>query len=305
ENCNITGNWESKDNLPTARGYLSVQQYQGKIYVIGGNNGYSVKTNNEIYEIATNTWSSGESLPAPRYGIASAILNDNIYVIGGNHSGYGSNSEIHSDMYIYNISSDTWIKGTDYHQSLDGAQAVALNGKIYVSGGASPGSYHNSFREFDPSTNLWTLKADMNDARAYHGMVAIDDKIYVFGGRCKKNEKTDWRETVEEFNYSTNSWVYKNFLPVKATDFGYTVLNGKIYLIGGRVAEVKNEITITEKDGISFMVYNPQSDCWTTLNDLSYKTTAQGVTIYQGKIYSIGGMWDWGNSFNTIEIYKP
>ena len=54
----------------------------GKLYVIGGNNGATLSTV-EIYNPASNTWTTGTSAPRPRYGGTTGVINSKVYATGG------------------------------------------------------------------------------------------------------------------------------------------------------------------------------------------------------------------------------
>ncbi len=79
----VTGMWEEKASMPTARMNLTCSVVNGKIYVIGGwNRGVSFPTL-EVYDPATDSWEKKKGMPGPRYAFASAAVNGKIYAIGG------------------------------------------------------------------------------------------------------------------------------------------------------------------------------------------------------------------------------
>ena len=55
----------------------------GKMYVIGGWDGYSALTSVEVYDPWTNSWSSETALPSARYAMAYASVGYRIYALGG------------------------------------------------------------------------------------------------------------------------------------------------------------------------------------------------------------------------------
>jgi N-acetylneuraminic acid mutarotase len=63
----------------------------GKIYVIGGWDGYSTLNSVEEYDPTTNSWRKIASMPTARYGLATAVVGNKIYAIGGDSGGYGGN----------------------------------------------------------------------------------------------------------------------------------------------------------------------------------------------------------------------
>ena len=97
--------------MPTARGALSVTEYDGKLYAIGG---YDRKTNNaqvEVYDPVRNVWSTAASLPTPRDHLATATVGGKIYAIGGRIDGdYHQNLAV---VELYDSSADRWIRVSD------------------------------------------------------------------------------------------------------------------------------------------------------------------------------------------------
>ena len=67
-------------------------------------------------------------------------------------------------------------------QGLHWHAAVAMGGKIYVTGGRSAVSSVNSVCVYDPQANAWTQLASMSTTRLVHASTAVGGKLYVFGG---------------------------------------------------------------------------------------------------------------------------
>jgi N-acetylneuraminic acid mutarotase/TorA maturation chaperone TorD len=63
----------------------------GKIYVIGGWDGYSTLNSTEEYDPTTNSWRKIASMPTARYALATAVVGNKIYAMGGDSGGYGGN----------------------------------------------------------------------------------------------------------------------------------------------------------------------------------------------------------------------
>ena len=81
-----TNTWSSGANMPTSPGVEAAAGavWQGKFYVMGGDDFNNALNTNFIYDIATNTWTTGAPLPDSRtntYGTAYGAAV--IYVYGG------------------------------------------------------------------------------------------------------------------------------------------------------------------------------------------------------------------------------
>lgn len=62
---------------------------QGRIYVIGGWDGYSALSTVEEFNPASSSWETLASMPTARYSLATAVVNGKIYALGGDWGGAG------------------------------------------------------------------------------------------------------------------------------------------------------------------------------------------------------------------------
>ncbi len=84
-----------------------------------------------------------------------------------------------------------WTKATPLPRALDEMQAVTVNGKIYLVGGAwderTEGKviehYTDGFMtEFDPQTNQWRERSRGPEGLTHQGIAVLNGKIYLAGG---------------------------------------------------------------------------------------------------------------------------
>ena len=89
-----------------------------------------------------------------------------------------------------------------------------------------------------------------------------------------------------------DTWTKKADMPTARSHIATSVVNGKIYAIGG--------------DGIFKTVeeYDPITDKWTRKADMPTARGEFSASAVNGKIYAIGGFRG-GNSFSTVEEYDP
>lgn len=73
--------------------------------------------------------------------------------------------------------------------------------------------------------------------------------------------------------------------------------NGKIYAVGGRGAN-GNSLKSAE-------FYDPKSNTWHDIPDMSYARVLLGLAAIDDKIYAVGGSDDGDNILNTAEMYDP
>lgn len=172
--------WTERAPMPTARGALSVTEYDGKLYAIGG---YDRKANNaqvEIYDPVRNVWSTAASLPTPRDHLAAATVAGKIYAIGGRIDGdYHHNLAV---VELYDSSADRWIRVSDLPTARSGITAAVVEERIYVFGGEGPTGTFSENEAYDPVRDTWQRMASMPTARHGLGSAVVQGRIYVIGG---------------------------------------------------------------------------------------------------------------------------
>jgi len=89
--------------MPTARYAFASGPVGGRIYAIGGFNGYSVLDVNEEYDPATDSWATKSPMPTERVALGVGVFGDEIYAIGGLQSLYAL-----STNEMYDPSTDSW-----------------------------------------------------------------------------------------------------------------------------------------------------------------------------------------------------
>jgi non-specific serine/threonine protein kinase len=69
-----TDRWEKLADAPTPRGGVGAAAWDGRIYLVGGEQPLGTFKEVEIYDERTGAWSRGPDLPTPRHGIAVAAV---------------------------------------------------------------------------------------------------------------------------------------------------------------------------------------------------------------------------------------
>jgi N-acetylneuraminic acid mutarotase len=93
-----------------------------------------------------------------------------------------------------------------------------------------------------------------------------------------------------------NSWVTMEPMPTARSSLGAAVVDGKIYVIGG-------------KGGVN-EVYDPAINTWATMSPLPSQRTSFGIATYANKIYVIGGYANTTTDgiqdlSGLVEVYDP
>ncbi|MEK7396399.1 MAG: kelch repeat-containing protein, partial [Candidatus Poribacteria bacterium] len=245
-------------------------------------------------------WAKQKDTPTARMDTSSAVVGGKIYVIGGSAFNNGPSLSIVEE---YNPATDTWTKKADMPTKRIASSSSAVNGMIYTIGGATNDINVTGLptvEEYDPVTDKWTKKADMPTPRWGLSTSAVNGKIYAIGGCLRYPFPSPGVPTaaVEEYNPETDTWTKKTDMPTTPRWYcSSSVVNGKIYVIGGTSNDQNNKLSIVEE-------YDPGTDTWTRKADMPTARWALTAGASGGRIYAIGGPLQ-AVGTKTVEEYNP
>jgi len=296
--------------MPIGRAILSTGVIDGKIYVFGGIDQERTLTTVEEYDPATGEWTKKADMPNIRYSLSVSEVNGKIYVIGGFRSNDGVNFSMVEE---YNPRTNKWTRKANMPTPRSALSTSVVNGKIYAIGGDSgdylPAPTLSAVEEYDPETDTWTRKADMPTPRGSLCTAVVNGKIYAIGGVTgMAGGGGSLVSVVEEYDPVTDTWTKKSAkMPTPRSIFSISVVNGKIYAIGGEDRNM-NVNNIVNPCGVSTVEeYDPIKDVWTKKADMPTKRCCLSTSAVNGKIYAIGGTDTLllGEGFATVEEYTP
>ena len=246
---------------------------------------------------AQDVWMQKADMPTGRLWHTSSVVDGKIYAIGGRAT--------ETLMTEYEPLTDTWTTKAPMPTARFCHSTSVVDGKIYAIGGvrAVYTSPLSIVEEYDPVTDTWTTKAPMPTARHTHASAVVDGKIYVIGGGGSSALWGSFRRTVEAYDPITDTWSKKADMPTARIIFSTSVVDGKIYAIGG---------VLVTKAGLSTVeVYDPVTDTWTTKTPMPTARHLHASAVVDGKIYIIGGGPEGGadhagpDALSVVEAYDP
>jgi hypothetical protein len=142
--------------------------------------------------------------------------------------------------------------------------------------------------------NTWKKKTDIEplSQRWWFPTATLNGKIYIMGGYVGGGVTS----LVNEYDPVTDNLEYKAYMPVARGYGPCLAFDGKIYVFGGYVY---NTHALSRID-----VYDPDTDTWTTIGDMTSPRAGMGASIVNGKIYVVGG-FDNSQNLSTMEEYDP
>jgi N-acetylneuraminic acid mutarotase len=184
---------------------------------------------------------------------------------------------------------DSWETMASMPTARMGPGLAVVNGKIYAIGGYN-GSHVNINEMYNPAANTWITKKSMPTLRSFATAV-FHNKIYCIGGADGLNEVYD---------PATDTWETKQPMPTPRSALSASVVNDKIYLIGGFVPSSIG-LPQPERTNLNEM-YDPVTDSWTTMAPLPTDVAYTISTVVDNKIYVFGNT---GEGNNQVQIYDP
>jgi N-acetylneuraminic acid mutarotase len=246
-----TNEWTSLAGLPAPTVDPHVCAVNNMIYILGGwqsfspeGRGFEPSDANYKYNPELDDYSIKKNCPSNTCGSPSCALNNQIYIFGFRKSGGKRNKEV----FRYDPVIDNWDTLPDMIFEHTNGNAVSLNNRIYLIGGAVE-LYRNKYESyievydiegksemFDPVTDSFTVLKDMPYPVASHSSVVYNNKILVFGGDTANfiYASTNYGSNIiQEYDPSTDTWrvmegmsFYRTYSTAqKAGDF--------VYIIGG------------------------------------------------------------------------
>ncbi|MCG9134306.1 sigma-70 family RNA polymerase sigma factor [Candidatus Poribacteria bacterium] len=306
--------WTRKTDMPTARTGFATSVVNGKVFVIGGNIqlkrgefGDISASTVEMYDPETDTWEQKANMPTARSGVSVSVVDGKIYAIGGTNlktiqvpRGYSSESEELATVEMYDPVTDTWTQKADMPIPKKTMTCV-VNGKIYAIGGwltTNEKPHLETVEVYDPATDTWTTAENMNCARCSAAIGVVNGKIYAIGGLGSPpiQEQSDlYLSNVEVFNPKTNQWQEGTEMPAPKALHTASVIDGKIYVIGGYFKE-----DMEFKKLATIEIYDPTTDRWIQKPDMPIGKWGHKTEVIDGQIYIFGG-----GPATSVQVYDP
>lgn len=247
---------------------ITATAVNGKMYVFGGLLGSSVKGLVYEYDPATNVWIKKKRMPLPAHHVAAVGYHRKVYIFGG-FTGAGGKGWLPIDnSWEYDPANDSWKHLAPLPQPLGAAVAAEVNGKIYVIGGAS----------VQPGEKVVPLSAHVP-----HRALGTN---YMY-------------------DPATNTWQTRSPMPTARNHTAIGVVDGKIYVLGGRVGStfvISSNTDVVEE-------YDPATDSWGYAR-ARMPTPRSGTAFgtYKGTIVVAGGEVlnnEIVGAYRAVEAYYP
>jgi N-acetylneuraminic acid mutarotase len=275
-----------------------------------------------LAQMPTSPWKKAAPFPKPDEEYYGVAVKGKMYVIGGWADGKAAGLN-----YEYDPATDKWTEKKPMPRPAHHAALAALNGKIYVFGGfvvptnatvplGAAWQPINDVWEYDPAGDSWKSLAPMPTRRGSALASEAGGKIYVMGGATTVEASKDSFFTAfgpakvlttnEVYDPASNKWESRTPMTVPRNHAYGGVVNGKIYVIGGRIGHA---FILSASNTDAVEAYSPVSDSWSAPRDRMPYARSGGASGTDGKwIYVAGGEVTTNGVvgvYNGVQAYDP
>jgi N-acetylneuraminic acid mutarotase len=242
------------------------------------------------------TWTKAAPAGVARQELYPEVLDGRIYVAGGllsPNTGYSAHLE------AYDPAQDRWTRLTTLPQARHHIALAAEGGVIYGIGGFS-GGFPNWQAQadvfvYDPATDRWRTGVPLTTPRAEGVVATAHGKVHVIGGRVRArpeathfNDHADTART-EAFDPRTGRWSRLPDAPTARNSAASAVIDGKIYVVGGRQALKQPDGSLRQVNIAALEVFDPATGQWATRAPMPLAQGGLAAAAHGGKLYVFGG----------------
>ena len=154
------GLWTPLPSMDTGRSRLGAAAMDGKIYVIGGaDTDHAPLATGEVFDPNTGVWTPLPLMLSARMNLAAAEVDGKLYAIGGHKlyaiGGHDRHLVTLSTAEVFDPNVGVWVSLPPMASARSSMSAVAMDGKLYVVGGANNDGFWATTEVYDPNTGIW------------------------------------------------------------------------------------------------------------------------------------------------------
>ena len=192
--------------------------------------------------------------------------------------------------------------------------SVATDGeRIYLAGGFGPPAAGEpaprTVWAYTPAGDSWEAIGELPEGLNHAAMAYHSGQLFVLGGF--REATFEPIAEVRILNLGSGEWRDGEPMPTPRGAAGFTVLNGRIHVVGGNVPSPEvvagmPDVIVTEDRSVNVHeAYDPKADTWTTLAPMPTPRNHLAAAALDGRIHAVLGRADGDFTFATHEIYDP
>ncbi len=292
-----TGRWEEAACLPFVLSHAepATMLYDGRILLLGGRSrggGREVVDDVVLFDAALERWLHLGRVPEPVLGAVGVTLGDTLF------AGLGAaNGSDPKNLLLWRTTlRDTWRRADAMPVPLGEVAGGIIDGKLYLVGQGPRWTLAH-----DLATGRWGEPGEIQNRPAaghHHAAEVVGGRLFLLGGIGRSSPGV-----VQIYDPKLDEWRLGPAMPFAAGSNASAVIDGKIYVAGGIVAQT------TVGDAA---VLDPAMMQWTSIAPMP-RPRSQAASATDGKrLFVFGGRGpgsgdDTGvmNGFDDVQIYDP
>ncbi len=241
-------------------------------------------------------WERAAPAGVARQELYPEVLDGRIYVAGGllsPNTGYSAHFE------SWDPAQARWTRLATLPEARHHIALAATGGRLWGVGGFS-GGFPNWRAEagvywYEPAADRWHRGPDLPQPRAEGVAAAVQGKVYLIGGRVPAapgaSHFNDHRDTVatEVLDPATGRWSRLADAPTARNSAASAVIDGRIYVVGGRSARQQADGTLSQVNLPTLEVFDPASNSWTSRAPMPQPRGGLAAAAHGGRLYVFGG----------------
>lgn len=247
------------------------------------------------YDTRTHRWSEPTRTPLGLNHTQAATHDGKLYLVGG----YLDGQEPTNRFLQYDPRTNRWTELPPMGKFRGATGTAVVGDKLYVVGGAPQtfgvslsGAPYGTLEIYDFKDETWTSGPDMPVPRHHTVAVGLGGKLYVAGGRAgllDTNNSTPPTDEFDRYDPKAGKWERLPKMPLGTSSEGITTARGRVVLVGG-----ENQANWEDGGGWatpSAWDFDPKTDRWHRLPDLTIERRGFGAATANGRIYALMGSY--------------
>jgi N-acetylneuraminic acid mutarotase len=221
-----------------------------------------------------------------------AAVQGKIYLLGGDGGGPAA-------VEAYDPATNTWTKLAMAPVLMHHFQAVPFQNKVYVLDAFSSGGFPEqvpmaNVYSYDTKTDSWEMGGEIpaNRRRAGAGAVEYKGKLYLVAG-IQHGHSSGTTNMFDCYDPATKTWTALKDAPHIRDHCSATVVNDKLYLVGGRntsYRDPENKVPFFAMTMLYVDVYDFAKEEWSTLSSTLPLGSGGGAVVnLDNVLYYMGG----------------
>ena len=182
----------------------AVVNFQGFLYVIGGEEDEEAVSSVHKYNPDTNLWQEVAPMNVSRAGVCAVADKETMYAIGG----YANNQTL-DVVERFDAKMNSWCRVASTLEKKILPFGAVLNARVFLFGGVtrpqSSDFFHasSSIEMYDPTSNMWTAIQNTSLPTRFFSVTSFKGNVYVIG---KWNQESSHDYFLQIYDVEKNEW---------------------------------------------------------------------------------------------------